>query len=181
VPTAHNSPADTKATSESSPPPADAPAPRLKEPHVPTSARPTPAPGTADATSRPGKVRAAVAAAPAATTDTTKPRRDTGAWPWSSGSRSCPSRPSLALSSTAPPKNAHNPGARPPHRGSPPRASRAWRRIGQGVPDPRPGHRNIVYAHDAETIGLLAKLPAHMARARQVLTREISLPVNNWR
>jgi hypothetical protein len=76
LPTAHHSLADTKATAESSPPEVGGAA-RLKEPHVEVAARPASAPRTSDTVSRPGNVLAAVAAAPATATPTTKLRRDT--------------------------------------------------------------------------------------------------------
>src|SRR6516164_1574815 len=101
LPTAHHSLVDTKAASVSSPPDSDGPT-RVKEPHVEAVARAVPA---ADTASRPGSVLAAVAAAPAAATPTTKLRRDTGAGLQPSCSRSC----SAAFSPTAPPKNGHDP------------------------------------------------------------------------
>src|SRR5580700_8442491 len=103
-PTAHHSSADTKEASVNSPPETGA-ATRLSEPHVEAAVRPVPAPRAPDTTSQPGQVLAAVAAAPAAATPATKLRRDTGAGLCPPCSRSC----SLALSATAPPKNAYDP------------------------------------------------------------------------
>src|SRR5580700_8204100 len=140
-PTAHHSSADTKEASVNSPPETGA-ATRLSEPHVEAAVRPVPAPRAPDTTSQPGQVLAAVAAAPAAATPATKLRRDTGAGLCPPCSRSC----SLALSATAPPKNAHERGR--------------W---------------NLACEQDAETIVALAKLPVHMAVPSVAPTIQISL------